>query len=143
MCENREVEITSLVNTNRELEKNNELQQEENKNLTINLKQLKDERTKNENECERLNKLLDDSLSTLKQLEKEARQLESTNCKLENVLTQAEKDHQQLLEELKTREQVVGSTNKKIEQLGEEEGELKEKITKLERECEKSKGEYQ
>jgi hypothetical protein len=29
---------------------------------------LKEERTKNENECERLNKLLDDSLSTLKQL---------------------------------------------------------------------------
>ena len=59
------------------------------------------------------------------------------------MLLQAEKDHQQLLEELKTREQVVTSTNKKIEQLGEEEGELKEKIAKLERVCEKSKGEYQ
>jgi septal ring factor EnvC (AmiA/AmiB activator) len=78
-----------------------------------------------------LNKLLDDSLATLKQLEKEARQLESTNSKLENVLLQAEKDHQQLLEELKAREQVVSSTNKKIETLGEEEGELKEKIGKL------------
>ncbi len=90
-----------------------------------------------------MNKLLDDSLATLKQLEKEARQLESTNSKLENVLLQAEKDHQQLLEELKAREQVVASTNKKIEQLGEEEGELKEKIGKLEKECEKSKCEYQ
>lgn len=78
-----------------------------------------------------MNKLLDDSLATLKQLEKEARQLESTNSKLENVLLQAEKDHQQLLEELKAREQVVSSTNKKIETLGEEEGELKEKIGKL------------
>lgn len=47
--------------------------------------------------------MLDDSLSTLKQLEKEARQLESTNCKLENVLNQAEKDHEQLLEELKNK----------------------------------------
>lgn len=64
---------------------------------------MKEERSKNENECERLNKLLDDSLATLKQLEKEARQLESTNSKLENVLLQAEKDHQQLLEELKNR----------------------------------------
>jgi chromosome segregation ATPase len=90
-----------------------------------------------------LNKLLDDNLSTLKQLEKEARQLESTNTKLENVLLQAEKDHGQLLEELKGRETVVASTNKKIEQLGEEESELKEKIAKLERECEKSKCEYQ
>jgi chromosome segregation ATPase len=87
--------------------------------------------------------LLDDNLSTLKQLEKEARQLESTNTKLENVLLQAEKDHGQLLEELKGRETVVASTNKKIEQLGEEESELKEKIAKLERECEKSKCEYQ
>lgn len=90
-----------------------------------------------------MNKLLDDNLSTLKQLEKEARQLESTNTKLENVLLQAEKDHGQLLEELKGREAVVASTNKKIEQLGEEEAELKEKIAKLERECEKSKCEYQ
>ncbi len=90
-----------------------------------------------------MNKLLDDNLSTLKQLEKEARQLESTNTKLENVLLQAEKDHGQLLEELKGRETVVASTNKKIEQLGEEESELKEKIAKLERECEKSKCEYQ
>lgn len=71
----------------------------------------------------------------MKQLEKEARQLESTNSKLENVLLQAEKDHQQLLDELKNREQVVGATNKKIEQLGEEESELKDKIAKLEREC--------
>ncbi len=76
---------------------------------------MKEERCKNENECERLNKLLDDNISTLKQLEKEARQLESTNSKLENVLLQAEKDHQQFLEELKNREKVVSSTNKKIE----------------------------
>lgn len=38
MCENREQEISSLVNTNREIEKNNELQQEENKSLAINVK---------------------------------------------------------------------------------------------------------
>jgi hypothetical protein len=34
---------------------------------------------------------------------------------------------------LKNREQVVAATNKKIEQLGEEEGDLKDKISKLER----------
>jgi hypothetical protein len=38
---------------------------------------------------------------------------------LENVLVQAQKDHEQLLEELKGREQIVSSTNKKIEQLSE------------------------
>lgn len=57
--------------------------------------------------------------------------MESTNSKLENVLVQAQKDHEQLLDELKGREQIVSSTNKKIEQLSEEECELKEKIQKL------------
>lgn len=37
----------------------------------------------------------------------------------------------------------VSATNKKMEQLGDEENELKEKIAKLDRECEKSKAEYQ
>jgi chromosome segregation ATPase len=82
-------------------------------------------------------------LGTLKQLEKEARQLESTNTKLENVLGQAEKDHERLLEELKSKESTVSATNRKIEQLSDEESELREKMAKLERECEKSKGEYQ
>lgn len=35
MCENRQTEITSLINANRQLEKTNELQQEENKNLSV------------------------------------------------------------------------------------------------------------
>ena len=96
---------------------------------------MKEERSKTENECERLNKLLDESLNTLKQLEKESRQLESTNCKLENVLHQAEKDHERLLDELKCKETTVSATNRKIEQLGDEESDLKEKINKLEKEC--------
>ena len=79
----------------------------------------------------------------MKQLEKEARQLESTNCKLENVLHQAEKDHERLIDDLKVKESVVSNTNRKIEQLGDEECDLKEKITKIEKECEKSKSEYQ
>lgn len=77
--------------------------------------------------------MLDESINTLKQLEKEARQLESTNTKLDNVLLQAEKDHSNLIEELKSREQVVSSTNKKIEQLTEESEDLKEKVAKLEK----------
>ena len=70
---------------------------EENKNMTINLKNLKEERNRNEEECERLNKLLDESIASLKQLEKEARQLEASNSKLDTILGQAEKDHQRLL----------------------------------------------
>lgn len=59
------------------------------------------------------------------------------------MLNQAEKDHDRLLEELKGKEYGVALTNKKIDVLGEEEGELKDKVNKLERECEKSKSEYQ
>lgn len=35
MCENREAEIASLMASNREIEKNNEEQQEQNKTLSI------------------------------------------------------------------------------------------------------------
>lgn len=93
MCDNREAEISALMNSNREIEKNNELQTEENKNLALTLKTLKEERNKAEEEAERLNKILDESISTLKQLEKESRQLEVSNTKLDNILNQAEKDH--------------------------------------------------
>jgi len=44
---------------------------------------------------------LDESIATLKQLEKDSRQLESTNTKLDNVLQQAERDHLSLVEEMK------------------------------------------
>jgi hypothetical protein len=47
--------------------------------------------------------LLDESINTLKQLEKETRQLESSNTKLDNVLLQAERDHTNLIEEMKNR----------------------------------------
>lgn len=93
MCDNREAEISSLMQSNREIEKNNELQTEENKNLSLTLKSLKDERNRAEDEAEKLNKLLDESITTLKQLEKESRQLEVSNTKLDNILAQAEKDH--------------------------------------------------
>lgn len=35
MCENREAEIASLMASNREIEKNNEEQQEQNKTLSV------------------------------------------------------------------------------------------------------------
>lgn len=54
--------------SNREVEKSNDLQVEENKNLTYTLKTLKNERNRAEEESERLNKLLDESINALKQL---------------------------------------------------------------------------
>ena len=93
MCDNREAKISAVMATNREIEKNNELQAEENKNMALNLKSLKEERNRCEEEAERLNKVLDESISTLKNLEKESRQLEVSNNKLDSILAQAEKDH--------------------------------------------------
>lgn len=97
MCDNRETEIAALIASNREIEKCNEVQIEENKNLNHTLKTLKDERNRAEEESDRLNKVLDDSINTLKQLEKEARQLEVSNSKLDAILAQAEKDHANVL----------------------------------------------
>lgn len=54
---------------------------------------MKEERNKSETECERLKRLLDENISTLKGLEKEARNLDSQNSKLENIMLIAEKDH--------------------------------------------------
>jgi len=79
----------------------------------------------------------------LKQLEKETRQLESSNTKLDNVLLQAERDHASLLEEMKTREQTIAQTNKKLEQLNIDNDDLKDETSKLERECERAQVEYQ
>lgn len=62
------------------------------------LKSLKDERNRAEEESERLNQVLDQSINTLKQLQKEARQLEISNSKLENIFIQAEKDHEQVID---------------------------------------------
>lgn len=56
------------MSSNREIERNNEMQAEENRNIAMNLKNLKEERNRNEEECERLNKVLEENISTLKQL---------------------------------------------------------------------------
>jgi peptidoglycan hydrolase CwlO-like protein len=48
MCDNRETEIAALIASNREIEKCNEVQIEENKNLNQTLKNLKDERNRAE-----------------------------------------------------------------------------------------------
>lgn len=56
-------------------------------------KNLKDERNRKELECERLEIQLEESITILKTLEKEARMLDSSVNKLENILVMAEKDH--------------------------------------------------
>ena len=68
--------------------------------------------------------------------------MEASNTKLDNILLQAEKDHSELVEEMKSREAIVENTNRKLGQINDETQELKEKTAKLERECSKSQAEY-
>jgi hypothetical protein len=63
-----------------------------------------------EAECERLNGLLDGNIAALRQAEKEARNLEAKNAKLDNTLAQAERDNQRLLQEVKAREVSAAKT---------------------------------
>jgi hypothetical protein len=70
ITENRENEIAGQMGINQEFEKNNEDQLELNKNLNQKIQKMKEERNKCELECERLRKVLDDNINTLKNLEK-------------------------------------------------------------------------
>jgi chromosome segregation ATPase len=127
---------------NRELEKDNEQRIEGNKQLTYNvnlilnqIKHLRDEKTKLESECERLTTQLDNNISALKQAEKEARNLEGMNTKLDNTLAQAERDNQRLLQEVKARETSSAKTEAHLEDLNEKSEDLKAKTKQIEAEC--------
>ena len=56
----------------------------------------------------------------MKSLEKDARSLESINTKLQGILEVAEKDNNELNEEVRNREEIVNTTCKKLEALNAE-----------------------
>ena len=60
---------------------------------------------------------MDNSIATLKQAEKEARNLEAMNAKYDSVLAQAERDNQRLLQEVKAREVSSAKTDAHLEDL--------------------------
>ena len=68
------------------------------------IKSLKEERYKCEQDYERLKKTLDEQIMSLKGLEKEARHVESNNNKFDNIIHIAERDNEGLVEDLKSRE---------------------------------------
>jgi predicted RNase H-like nuclease (RuvC/YqgF family) len=88
------MEIKSVDNKNQRTN-------EENKNLMITVKGLKEERKRLEEECDGLSALLDSNIQKLKNLERAVRNSESINAKLDKTLHQAEHDHQKLIAELK------------------------------------------
>jgi hypothetical protein len=98
---------------------------------------LKEERNRLDGECERQFKTLEESLALLKILERDARTLEATNSKLENILNCAERDHTELVGEMNNREEMMNSAQKKLKNLNLEIEGLREKTLRLERDCNK------
>lgn len=98
MCDNREAELSAQMSKNQDLDGKNQQIAEENKLLLNKIKGSKDERNRADQQHQRLQRTLDDNINVLKNLEKDARRLESENSKLQSVLLVAEKDYSNLIE---------------------------------------------
>lgn len=103
MSDARAAEIQANINQNRDLEGKNEILNEQNRNLAISIKALKDERNKLEEDCDHLSDLLDKNIAVLKGLERDARNAESNNARLDKTLVQAETDNDKLNADLANR----------------------------------------
>lgn len=102
---------------------------------------MKEEKIKLEAECERLHNTLDANVQALKDAEKEARVLESTNNKLNNTLALAERDNESLLVQMKERESSMMKTQKNLEDLASKTNVMKDKNRQLDNECGRLEGE--
>jgi len=100
-CDSRSTEIQNFRYQIKDIENKNQRNNDENKTLALNIKALKEERKRIENECDDLSNLLDVNMAKLKNLEKDVRNTESGNTRLEKTLYQAEKDNNKLMGELK------------------------------------------
>ena len=89
MSDARANEIQAIINDNRDLEGKNERQNDDNRNLSYNIKALKKKKKKLEDDCDALSNLLDDNINKLKALERAARNAESNNARLDKTLLQA------------------------------------------------------
>lgn len=103
MSDARAAEIQANINQNRDLEGKNEILNEQNRNFAISIKALKDERNKLEEDCDHLSDLLDKNIAVLKGLERDARNAESNNARLDKTLVQAETDNDKLNADLAAR----------------------------------------
>lgn len=69
----------------------------------MNIKGLKDDRKKLEDDCDALSGFLEENINRLKGIERNVRNVESMNVRLEKTLGQAEGDHEKLQYELKVK----------------------------------------
>ena len=101
MADARAAEIQNIRYEIKGLENKNDRSHQENKDIASTIKVLKEERKKLEDKCEDLDTLLDANIAKLKSLEKQVRNSESTNARLDKTLHQAENDNVKLVGELK------------------------------------------
>ena len=101
MSDTRAGEIQSLRYEIKGLENKNDRAHQENKDIANSIKILKEERKKLEEKAESLDILFDSNIAKLKNLEKQVRNSESTNARLDKTLHQAENDNIKLVTELK------------------------------------------
>ena len=101
MSDTRAGEIQSLRYEIKGLENKNDRAHQENKDIANSIKLLKEERKKLEEKAESLDILFDSNIAKLKNLEKQVRNSESTNARLDKTLHQAENDNIKLVTELK------------------------------------------
>ena len=140
MSDARAGEIQNLRYEIKSVEGKNERAAEENRGLAVTVKGLKDERKRLEDECDGLSALLDGNISKLKALEKQSRNSESTNARLEKTLVQASNDNEKLVTELKMRNEDAKKAENKMKSLQNHVNELKITYENIAQQAEKNKG---
>jgi DNA repair exonuclease SbcCD ATPase subunit len=85
--------------------------------ISTQVKGLKEERKRLEEDCDTLSALLDENILNLKNLEKQVRNQESTNARLDKTLRQAENDNNKLVSELKQRNDEAKRAENKLKSL--------------------------
>lgn len=89
MSDARAAEIQNIKYEIKGMENKNDRVHQENKDISGSIRLLKEERMKLESQCEELDRMLDENVSRLKNLEKQVRNSESTNARLDKTLHQA------------------------------------------------------
>ena len=117
MSDARAGEIQNIRYQIKAAEGKNERANDENRGLSVTVKGLKEERKRLEDECDNLSALLDANIAKLKTLEKQVRNNESNNARLDKTLHQAESDNQKLVTELKQRNEQAKRAENKLKSL--------------------------
>lgn len=117
MSDNRAAEIQSIRYEIKGMENKNDRAHQENKDISNQIRILKEERKKLEDQCEDLDAILNSNIGKLKNIEKQVRNSESNNARLDKTLHQAENDNVKLIGELKQKNDEAKRAENKLNSL--------------------------